>query len=83
MEPLRPSDEIVAVSEFKRRCLELLENLRRGGNDIVITKRGEPIARVTPLRVSSGPLRGSMKDMIVIRGDIVECDWSDEWEAAR
>jgi prevent-host-death family protein len=74
---------VIAVSEFKSRCLELLEGLRQGGREIVITKRGEPIARVVPLRSSARPLRGSMKDVLRIRGDIVQCDWSDEWEATK
>ena len=75
--------EIIAVSEFKRRCLELLEGLRQGGGEIVITKRGEPIARVVPLRASTRALRGCMKGILKLDDDIVECDWSDEWESTR
>ena len=25
--------------------------------------------------------RATMKDVLAVKGDIVECDWSDEWDA--
>jgi prevent-host-death family protein len=75
--------KIIAVSEFKSRCLELLERSRRRGEEFVITKRGEPIARVVPIQTRAAPLRGSMKGRLEIVGDIVNVDWSDEWEANR
>ena len=70
----------IAISEFKARCLELLERLRTDGGEIVVTKRGVPIARISPLGRTTSRLRGSMKDMLAVKGDIVECDWSDEWD---
>ncbi len=36
------------ITEFRRQCLALLENLTEEG--IVVTKRGQPLARVTPVR---------------------------------
>ncbi|MGD0497785.1 MAG: hypothetical protein ABSC23_05040 [Bryobacteraceae bacterium] len=38
----------LSVTEFRRQCLSLLEDLPEEG--IVITKRGRPLARVAPLR---------------------------------
>lgn len=38
----------VAVSEFKARCLSLLEDVARTGEPFLITKRGKPLARITP-----------------------------------
>jgi antitoxin (DNA-binding transcriptional repressor) of toxin-antitoxin stability system len=37
----------LSITEFRRECLSLLENLPEGG--LVITKRGHPIARVAPV----------------------------------
>jgi antitoxin (DNA-binding transcriptional repressor) of toxin-antitoxin stability system len=37
----------LSITEFRRQCLSLLENLPEEG--IVITKRGQPIARVAPV----------------------------------
>ena len=85
--PPKPSQgitpEVIGASEFKRRCLELLEIIRRRGREFVITKRGVAIARVVPIRRGSLPLRGSMKDRLVIRGDIVHVDWTEEWESLK
>ena len=38
----------VGITEFRRQCLALLEDLPEEG--IVITKHGRPIARVVPMR---------------------------------
>ena len=73
----------MAVSDFKARCLEVLERVRRRGDEIVLTKHGEPIARVTPIRRGDTPLRGMMRGRMAIKGDIVAVDWADEWESAR
>ena len=72
----------VVVSEFKAKCIALLRKARETGEPILITRRGEPIARVEPVREVPderplGVFRGRMK----IRGDIVQADSSEEWEA--
>jgi prevent-host-death family protein len=41
--------QAVAVSEFKATCLKLLEQVRRTGTPVLVTKRGEPIAMVVPV----------------------------------
>jgi len=38
----------IAVSEFKSHCLSLLEDVARTGEPILVTKRGKPLARITP-----------------------------------
>ncbi len=81
--PKPPSvpEEIVGAADFKARCLELLDRVHDGGKPIVVTKRGIPVARVVPITPAGKALRGSMRDAFEIVGDIVEVDWSDEWEA--
>src|SRR2546422_213809 len=39
----------VKISELKAHCLRLVEEVARKRRDILITKRGKPIARVVPL----------------------------------
>ena len=79
---LRDGDDhdVLAVSEFKARCLEVLETLRRGGRDLVVTKHGQPIVRVVPIR-KPRPLRGLFKGQIEITGEIVHADLGEDWEA--
>jgi prevent-host-death family protein len=38
----------LSVTDFRRECLSLLDHLPEDG--IVITKRGKPVARVSPVR---------------------------------
>jgi prevent-host-death family protein len=40
--------ETIAISEFKARCLAVLEKVRRTGRPITVTRRGDPIAEVIP-----------------------------------
>ena len=51
------------ITEFRRQCLALLENLPEGG--IVITKRGRPVARVAPLRARR---RGERVTLPLLKG---------------
>ncbi len=41
--------KMVAISELKAHCLRLVDEVARRRREIVITKRGKPIARVVPL----------------------------------
>jgi prevent-host-death family protein len=40
----------LSVTEFRRQCLSLLDALPDEG--IIVTKRGAPLARITPVRRS-------------------------------
>jgi prevent-host-death family protein len=39
----------IAASRFKAECLALLDQVAATGEEIVVTKRGKPVARVTPV----------------------------------
>jgi prevent-host-death family protein len=57
------------VTEFKAKCLKILDELEPQG--IIVTKRGQPVAKVLPLRRAKfEELYGCMKDKIKIKGDI-------------
>ena len=36
----------ITATEFKAKCLQLLDEVQRSGQDLVISKRGKPVARV-------------------------------------
>jgi prevent-host-death family protein len=73
---------VLAISDFKARCLEILQGLRDAGGDLIVTKHGEPIARVSPIR-GSRPLRGLFKGQLQIKGEIVHSDFGGDWDANR
>lgn len=39
----------IPAAQFKTQCLGLLDEVERGQTQLVITKRGRPVARVVPL----------------------------------
>jgi prevent-host-death family protein len=61
----------VSAGEFKARCLALMDEVRDSGGEYVITKRGEPVAKLVPVRMERRPLLGSMKGTVRTLGDIV------------
>jgi prevent-host-death family protein len=54
----------VTATEFKARCLSLMERVRKTGKSILITKRGRVIAQLTP------PPPGKTKPWLRLRGSI-------------
>ena len=77
------SPRTINASEFKTRCLRVLDDVQATRTEIVITKRGKPVARLGPIGPARGSLRGAWKGMARIHGDIVQVDWSSEFEATR
>ena len=78
-----PTPKTVTASDFKARCLRVLDDVHATRIEVVITKRGKPLARLVPIGPAPGSLRGAWKGMLRVRGDIVNVDWSAEFEATR
>lgn len=72
----------ISVSDFKARCLGLLEDVAQKKHMLIITKFGKPMARVMPIENTKPPLLGSWKGVVEVEGDIVHFDTSDEWASA-
>ena len=75
----------IAISEFKAKCLALLEQVQKTKTPILVTRHGRPVAEVLPPspRAEAGWM-GSMKSTFEIVGDIVSpADGADDWEALR
>ena len=68
----------IAVSRFKAECLALLQEVAETGEELVVTKRGTPIARVVP--VGEPPtLRGSVTYLVPDEELIAPVD--EVWDA--
>src|ERR1700739_1008537 len=71
----------IPAGEFKAKCLQLMDKVARRCAPIVITKRGNPVAKLVPADPPSAraPLFGYMAGTAEIRGDIVDTpqlEWS-------
>ena len=78
--------EMIAISEFKATCLKVLEQVRRTGDSVLITRRGEPIALVSPPPPPEKPSSwlGMFQGQGKIVGDIVSPVLAEEaWEVLK
>jgi prevent-host-death family protein len=74
----------VAISELKAHCLRLVDEVARRRRELVITKRGKPIARVVPLESVGDDDRLARLRGTLVGGDRIEdFDTGVEWEANR
>ncbi len=73
--------ESINASDFKARCLAILDRVQATGERIVILKRGRPVAELSPHRpVDSGYPQAELEGTVVVTGDILgpavpEEDW--------
>ena len=72
----------IKASEFKAKCLHLMNEVERTGEPIVITKNGRPIAQLGPIQGRVDSLFGLHRGLIEVKGDIIS-PIEDEWEADR
>jgi prevent-host-death family protein len=72
----------IKASEFKAKCLAVLDEVERTRQSVVITKRGKPVAEVVPHTAKKRELWGLLKDELFIEGDIIS-PIDVEWEALK
>lgn len=74
--------ETITISQFKATCLAVLDNVKRTGRSVLVTRHGKPIAIIDPPPppVKKASWLGSFKSKGKISGDIIspvapEDDW--------
>ncbi len=70
----------IKASEFKAKCLKLMDEVAESGQEIIITKNGKPVSRLAPYSRRPKSLFGIDRGRIEILGDIIE-PIDVEWEA--
>jgi len=80
---IRVKQRLVSATEFKSKCLSLLDEIEQQGGSITVTKRGRPVAVLGPVRRPSfkSP-KGAWAGKVEIVGDIVNFDTSHLWDVA-
>jgi prevent-host-death family protein len=76
--------QVVSATEFKAKCLALLNQIAEEGGTVTVTKRGRPMATMGPVKrrpfkSSEGALIGKVK----IVGDLDKIDNADLWDVVR
>jgi len=72
----------IKASEFKAKCLALMDEVARTGERFVITKNGEPVADLVPHRATKPSAFGILKGKVEIVGDIMS-PLDVEWDAMK
>jgi prevent-host-death family protein len=70
----------ITATQFKARCLALLDEVAEGGGELVITKRGRAVARVVPVD-DDASLRGTVT--YYVSDEELLAPIEIDWEAAR
>lgn len=70
------------ASEFKAKCLKIMDEVAETGERVVITKRGKPVAELTQPRELRTTIFGSMRHTFKSIGDI-ESPLDVEWDAMK
>ena len=77
--------EYINATDFKARCLSILDRVKATGERVVILKRGLPVAELGPATQSLGRypqlrLRGTVTVVGEIVGPVIQ---EDHWESNR
>jgi prevent-host-death family protein len=76
--------QTIQASEFKAKCLALMDEVARTGETILVTKNGRPVAELRPHRPPRAKsLIGLDKGRIEIRGDIVSPIGAGLWKVLK
>jgi prevent-host-death family protein len=60
----------MAAGEFKAKCLGLIDDVSETGHEVIITKRGEPKAKLVPFTApKKRPFLGRLEGIMEIVGD--------------
>jgi len=78
------STRVVKATEFKAKCLALLDEVSTNGGTITVTKRGRPMATVGPVRPKKWvTTAGLWKGKVELSDECLMADRSDLWEVVQ
>ena len=77
--------ETINASDFKARCLAILDRVQATGESVLILKRGRPVAELSPAtRAGARYPQMELEGTVTVVGDIVgPAVPEDDWESLR
>lgn len=70
----------IKASEFKAKCLQLLDEVQSTGDEIIITKHGRPVGKLTAFRPRPQSPFGLHQGRIHARDDLITST-EEFWDA--
>ncbi len=75
--------KVMKASEFKAKCLAVMDEVAQTGQGVVVTKNGKPVVELVPHKPKTKRgLFGLLKGDLVIKGDIMS-PIDVEWDAMK
>lgn len=76
--------QTMGISEFKAHALKVLDQVAKTRDEIIVTKRGKPVARILPFTEETpAHLPGALADTLVFEEDIISPLGEDIWDACK
>lgn len=72
--------QTIQASEFKAKCLALMDDVARSGEILVVTKNGRPIAELRPYSGGRSGTPFGLHSKLEITGDILSPVEDDAWK---
>jgi len=72
----------LAITDFKAHALQVLGQVAKTRESVVVTKRGKPLAEVVPFSASK-PEPGKLSEALVFEKDIVSPLGDGLWDACK
>jgi prevent-host-death family protein len=74
----------MGISRFKNHTVEILGRLAKTKENIIITKRGKPLARIIPLQnTDMTPRPGKLAKTLIFEKDIISPLGKDMWDVCK
>ncbi len=74
----------MSAAEFKTRCLQVMDDVQRTRETVLITKRGRAVAKLVPAPTPQRALFGCLAGIVEIVGDIESpVEPPESWEVLR
>ena len=75
------SSNTLKATEFKARCLKIMDDVKEKKQEFIITKYGRAIAKLVPVINDEEKIYGCMQGTGEIKGDIFSTN--EQWDAER
>lgn len=70
----------ISASEFKAKCLGIMDDVARTGEEIVVTKNGKPMTRMVPYKQLADSPIGLHRGLWQLEDDLIE-PVGESWDA--
>ncbi|MGB5253988.1 MAG: type II toxin-antitoxin system prevent-host-death family antitoxin [Sedimenticolaceae bacterium] len=70
------------ASEFKSKCLKIMDEVAASGEEVVVTKNGVPVGKFVPYTRKPKTLRGLHAGQVSASDDLIAPS-GETWEAER